>query len=117
MYLKAPYLTIIYDKRQMKTVIGLVQLLSKNCISYYDINELKQSDYLNFFSMANIWWKTCPIIPISLYFGNFKKYNYCKHYIYTNDYQIIGGFSGVNLKTLSEKRIKRKILIIGNDSN
>lgn len=113
MYENIPYLSILYDKKEESTVLCLIQLLTKNCISYFCINELKNNDYKDFFNLTDTWWKCCPLIPISLYFRDeFKRFNYCKHHLYTNDYQIIGGFSGVNLKYLSEKRIKRKMLHI-----
>lgn len=113
MYENIPYLTILYDKKTEETILCLIQLLSKNCISYYIINELKAEDYIPFFSLAETWWNRCPIIPISLYYREqFKSFNYCKHHMFSGDYQIIGGFTGVNLKYLSEKRIKRKIIHI-----
>lgn len=111
MYTQAPFLSILYNKKSDKTILCLIQLLTKNCVSFYEINELKPEDYGNFFVLADIWWKRCPILPISLYHkGVFKKYDYCKHHIFANDFQIIGGFSGVNLKYISEKRIKRKLI-------
>lgn len=111
MYESIPYLSVLYNKKDETTVVCLIQLLTKNCVSYYDINGLKTEDYQTFFNLSECWWKRCPLIPISLYYRNeFKKFNYCKSHLYTNDYQIIGGFSGVNLKYLSEKRIKRKML-------
>lgn len=111
MYENIPYLSILYDKKEEKTILCLIQLLTKNCVSYYVINELKENDYVDFFTFSNHWWKHCPLIPISLYFRNeFNRFKYCKHHLYANDYQVIGGFSGVNLKYLSEKRIKRKMI-------
>jgi len=111
MYDNIPYLTILYDKKTENTILCLIQLLSKNCISYYTINELLPDDCIKFFKLAENWWNRCPIIPISLYYrDDFKNFKYCKHHLYTGDYQIIGGFTGVNLKFLSEKRIKRKII-------
>lgn len=111
MYRNVPYLTILQNKKSDETILCLIQLLSKNCISYYTINDLKQEDYIDFFNLADTWWNRCPIIPISLYYREqFKHFKYCKHHMFTGDYQIIGGFSGVNLKYLSEKRIKRKII-------
>ena len=111
MYENIPYLSILYDKKTEETILCLIQLLSKNCISYYTINDLLPDDCVNFFKLAETWWNRCPMIPISLYHREaFKRYKYCKHYMFTGDYQVIGGFSGVNLKYLSEKRIKRKII-------
>lgn len=113
MFKNVPYLTILQNKKTDETILCLIQLLSKNCISFYTINDLKSEDYIEFFNLAETWWNRCPIIPISLYYREqFKNYKYCKHHIFAGDYQIIGGFSGVNLKYLSEKRIKRKVIHI-----
>lgn len=111
MYEGIPYFTILLNKKTDETILCLINLLSKNYISYYVINELNADDYVNFFNMAQSWWVKCPIIPISLYYKKeFKDLNYCKHYMFNGDYQVIGGFSGTNLKHLSEKRIKRKLI-------
>ena len=111
MYENIPYLTILLNKKSEKTIVCLIQLLSKSYISYYDINELTSEDYEPFFNLSNIWFKRCPLIPISLYYRDvFKKFNYCRHNLETGTFQIIGGFSGMNLKYLCEKRIKRKII-------
>ena len=111
MYENIPYVTILLNKKTEKTNICLIQVLSKSYISYYDINELTSEDYEPFFNLSNIWFKRSPLIPISLYYRDvFKKFNYCRHYLETGTFQIIGGFTGMNLKYLCEKRIKRKIV-------
>lgn len=111
MYQNAPYLTVLLDKKTDSSILCLIQLLSKTAVSYYTINELYAQDYLNFFTMADNWFKKCPMIPISLYYKNdFDRFNYCKHILFTGEFQYAGGFSGANLKCLSEKRIKRKII-------
>ncbi len=111
MYENIPYLSILFDKKTEETILCLIQLLSKNCISYYVINDLRPEDCVTFFKLSEDWFRKCPLIPISLYHREaFRQFKYCKHYMFTGDYQIIGGFNGVNLKYLSEKRIKRKII-------
>lgn len=111
----APYLSVLYNKKTDSTTLCLIQLLSKSGVSYYPINEVSQEDLVLFFSLAESWWQKCPLLPISLYYKEqFKKFLYCKKFSFAGDYQIIGGFSGVNLKYLSEKRIKRRLIHIGN---
>ena len=113
MYQNAPYLTVLLDKRYNNNILCLIQLLSKSAVSYYSVNEVKASDYLTFFSLADNWFKKCPMIPISLYYKNdFKKFNYCKHILFNGEFQYAGGFSGANLQCLSEHRIKRRIIHI-----
>lgn len=111
MYQNAPYLTVLLNKKTNDNILCLIQLLSKTAVSYYTINEIQASDYLRFFTMADNWFKKCPMIPISLYYKNdFQRFNYCKHILFSGEYQYSGGFSGANLKCLSERRIKRKII-------
>lgn len=113
MYENVPYLTILYDKVKDKTILCLINLLSKNYISYYEINAIHHDDMIKFFQMTENWWIKCPLFPVSLYYKDeFKPFNYSKKYMFNGNYQIIGGFTGVNLKSLSEKRIKRKIIHI-----
>lgn len=117
MYQNAPYLTVLIDKKTDDNILCLIQLLSKTAVSYYTVNEIQAQDYLRFFTMADNWFKKCPMIPISLYYGsNFKMFNYCKHVLFTGEYQYAGGFSGANLKCLSERRIKRKIIHLEDNS-
>ena len=117
MYQTAPYLTVLLDKKTDDSILCLIQLLSKSAVSYYTINEIRAHDYLKFFSLADNWFKKCPMIPISLYYKNdFRQFNYCKHVMEHGEYQYAGGFSGANLKCLSEKRIKRKIIHLDDSS-
>ena len=106
-----PFLSTIYNKKTDETFIGLIQIISKNYISYYSVNELRPQDKSIFISMVKNWWKNEPSIPISLYYKDvFNKFNYILHYLSTNDYNILNGFSGINLKNMLEKRIKRKLI-------
>ena len=108
---KHPYLSVIYNKNRDSKMLVLIQLLSKQHISYYDINKLKDEDIKEFFRMVINWWKKNPTIPISLYYKDlFKKFDYTKEYLENKEYEVIDGYKGVSLKNLSEKRIKRKII-------
>ena len=108
---KHPYLSVIYNKNRNCKMLVLIQLLSKQHISYYDINKLKESDIKDFFRMVIIWWNKTPNIPVSLYYKDaFRKFDYCKEYLENKEYDLVDGYKGTSLKNLSEKRIKRKVI-------
>lgn len=105
------YLTRIYLRKYGIEKDVLVNVITKNSVSYYDLCELKDGDKDFFFNMADNWWNNSKLYPISLYYRDvFQKVNYCKKYVFNSDYMIVGGFKGVILKDLYEKRIKRKII-------
>jgi hypothetical protein len=113
MYEGIPYLSILLNLKTNETILCLINLQTKNYISYYSLQELEPSDYMYFLELTQSWFLKCPLIPISLYYKKeFRKLNYCKHFMFSGDFQIIGGFNGTNLKNISEKRIKRKIIHI-----
>lgn len=108
-----PYFSDILNKKTNEKFICLIQLISKNYISYYTLKEIKKSDQQYFLKLVDTWWKNSPNIPISLYYKSiFDQFNYCKHHLANNDYVIEKGFCGNKLKNLSEKRIKRKLIHI-----
>lgn len=111
MSLKYPYLTVLYNKKTDESFVCLIQVISKNYISYYHVDELKAMDRERFVRMVDNWWKKEPTLPISIYYQDvFSQFDYCKKYLGNNDYIILEGFEGIKLKNLSEKRIKRKII-------
>lgn len=108
---KLPYLTVIFNKKTSETILCLIQAVSKNYISFYPLSQLKSRDKEMFFFLTEKWWKKEPSLPITIYYQDlFSKFDYCKKYLGNNDYNIVDGFGGINLKNLSEKRIKRKII-------
>lgn len=109
--LKYPYLTELFNKKFETSIICLIQSVSKNYISFYNVKELKPMDVEKFIRLVDNWWKNSPNIPISLYYQQiFDQFDYCKQHLSNNDYIISNGFEGIKLKNLSEKRIKRKII-------
>lgn len=113
MNLKYPFLTEMYNKKTDSNIICLIQSISKNYISFYDVSLLKAMDRERFVRLTENWWKKEPTIPISLYYqGIFDQFDYTKHYLENNTYIILKGFEGIKLKNLSEKRIKRKVIHI-----
>ena len=52
MYEGIPYFTILLNKKTDTTILCLINLLSKNYISYYVVNELNADDYVKFFNLA-----------------------------------------------------------------
>lgn len=111
MILKYDFLTELYNKKTDSNIVCLIQSISKNFISYYDVKELLPMDRERFIRLTNNWWKNEPNLPISLYYGNiFDQFDYCKKCLENNNYVILKGFEGIKLKNLSDKRIKRKII-------
>ena len=72
---KYPYLTEIYNKKFETKTICLIQSVSKNYISFYNLQELKPMDIEKFFRLADNWWKNSSNIPISLYYQNIFEHN------------------------------------------
>lgn len=108
-----PFVSVIYNKKEEISTSVVINLISKQHISYFRINKLKSNDFNGFFNMVINWWKREPEIPLSLYYKDqIKKYNYALEYLENKDYEVISGFPGTNLKNLSEKRIKRKVITI-----
>ena len=63
--------------------------------------------------LAEKWWNSCPIIPISVFYHyEIKRFEHIKEIIMDNNYKILKGFSGVSLNNLTDKRIKRHIINI-----
>lgn len=113
MILKFPYLSVILNKKTNDLIVCLIQVISKQHISFYDVDKIKQKDRPKFIEMANRWWNMQPSLPISIYYQElFNQFDYCKSYLANNEYTIEQGFEGIKLKNLSDKRIKRKVVHI-----
>lgn len=113
MILVHPFLTEIYNKKTDENIVCLIQSISKNYISFYDISLLKSMDKERFIRLADNWWKHQPTLPISIFYqGIFDQFDYAKKCLESNTYLILKGFHGIKLKNLSEKRIKRKVIHI-----
>lgn len=107
-----PFLSFLTNIRTEESFFCVINLISKNTISYYNIGKIESmEEYDSFMQMAQKWWDSCPIIPISVYYHyELKKYEYIKEIINNNEYRILKGFSGVSLNNLTDKRIKRHII-------
>ena len=106
-------MTEIYNKKTDENTVCLIQSISKNYISFYDVSLLKAMDRERFVRLAENWWKTQPTLPISVFYqGIFDQFDYTKKCLESNTYLILKGFYGIKLKNLSEKRIKRKVIHI-----
>lgn len=113
MILKFPYLSVILNKKTNELIVCLIQVISKQHISFYNVDNIKQEDRQKFIEMANHWWNMQPSLPISIYYQeSFSQFDYCKSYLASNEYTIEQGFEGIKLKNLSDKRIKRKVVHI-----
>lgn len=113
MNLTYPYLSVILNKKTNEQIVCLIQIVSKQCISFYDVDKLKAMDRERFVRLANQWWNMKSSLPISIYYqGIFDQFDYCKSYLANTEYTIVEGFEGIKLKNLSDKRIKRKVIKI-----
>jgi len=108
-----PFISEIYNKKLEINQYVIINLVSKQHISYYNINKLYEDDITPFFTLIINWWKSNTQIPLSLFYKDkLNDFNYILEYLENRDYEIISGYQGINLKNLSEKRIKRKIITI-----
>lgn len=109
-----PFLSFIINTRTDESFFCVINLISKNTISFFNIGKIEtMEEYDKFMNMAQKWWDSCPIIPISVYYNyEIKKFDYIKEIINNNEYKILKGFSGVSLNNLTDKRIKRHIINI-----
>ena len=108
-----PFLSMIEDTKHGTSCFALINIVSKEAISFYELTKLSLDEYDTFMALSKNWWNKCPIIPISVYYHNeFKVFEHTKRLLYHGDYKIVGGFNGASLSNLCEKRIKRKIVTI-----
>lgn len=109
-----PFLSMIQDTKRGLSCFALINIISKEAISFYELTKLTVDEYDDFMLLAQNWWNKCPIIPISVYYHvEFKEFEHAKRILYHGDYKVLAGFSGASLSNLCEKRIKRKIITIG----
>lgn len=108
-----PFLSYLIDTKTNITKYCLINLISKDTISFYNIHKLEPDEYNDFMLLAEKWWNSCPIIPISVFYHyEIKRFEHIKEIIMDNNYKILKGFSGVSLNNLTDKRIKRHIINI-----
>lgn len=110
---KYPFVSIIYNKKIEMNIPVVINLISKQHISYFDINDLDKDDVKDFFELVISWWNHNHQIPLTLYYKDeIEDYDYALKFLENREYEIVDGCVGTNLKNLSEKRIKRKIITI-----
>lgn len=109
-----PYISIIYNKKTEKSFYAIIQNISKTYTSFIDITALKNhGDLSKVIALADSWWRTNHSIPLCIFYRErFDTFNYAKKHILANDTLITNGWEGIHLKTLSEKRIKRKLITL-----
>ena len=106
-----PFLSFLVNTKKSTTIYCLINLISKDTISFYNIHKLEPDEYDEFMNLAETWWNSCPLIPISVFYHyEIKKFEHIKEIIRDNNYKILKGFSGVSLNNLTDKRIKRHII-------
>ena len=110
-----PYISFLRNRKSGAQFVAIIQDVSKNLISFYDLGIIKHNHELNkVLNLANTWWKTSPYLPISIFYRErFDRYNYARKHCNITDIELISGFKGVRIKDLVERRIKRKLITIG----
>ena len=108
-----PFISVIFNKKIDMNMYVVINLISKQHISYYNIRKIHQNDLSEFFSLVVNWWKHNPQLPLNLYYTeDMDDFDYALEYLENKDYNFVSGNLGTNLKNLSEKRIKRKLITI-----
>lgn len=111
---KFPFVSILKSHKKRKNYVGVIQNISKSLISFYDLDLIKKHGQLaEFIALSNTWWKITPCIPLCVFYREkMDKFNYAKICCQASDISIVEGCKGIRLKALSERRIKRKIIVI-----
>lgn len=108
-----PFISLIYNKKIDLNMYVVINLISKQHISYYNIRKIHEYDSREFYSLVINWWKNASELPISLYYDDkMDDFDYALEFLENKDYEVMDGYVGTNLKNLSEKRIKRKLITI-----
>lgn len=106
-----PFISVICNKKININMYVVINLVSKQYISYYNLSKIYKNDLNEFYSLVINWWKNNSGLPISLYYQNkMDDFEYALEFLENKNYEIISGNVGTNLKNLSEKRIKRKVI-------
>lgn len=108
-----PYISKIYNKKTGEKFTCIIQNISKNYVSFIDLNIVKKSELPLLFNMADKWWNVNNTIPLCIHYrDDFDRFDYAKKVAISNDMILEDGWEGIRLKQISEKRIKRKIINI-----
>jgi len=108
-----PYISKIRNKKSGEEFTCIIQNISKNYISFIDLNTVKKDDIAQLISMANKWWNVNNTIPLCIHYrDDFNKFEYAKKVAISNDIILLEGWEGIRLKQISERRIKRKLINI-----
>ena len=103
-----PFLTVFtYSGEEF---VGIIQNQSKNVVSVYVLNHLKdQRLRKKFLEYGDVWWnESNRKVPINLFLKeDFSIFNDCLKNFITKEFKIIHGPS-ISLQSLSQKRVKRK---------
>ena len=105
------YFLILFHSKEKEVELKMEQksFYSSECI----LSEIHQDELSEFFSLVVNWWKHNPQLPLNLYYTeDMDDFDYALEYLENKDYNFVSGNLGTNLKNLSEKRIKRKLITI-----
>jgi hypothetical protein len=105
---KYPFLSLV--SYAGSEYIGIIQNFDKNCLSIYDIDQIKDPKLLKVFLELGEqwWWESNRKIPINIFLKNeFTIFKPCLRTLISKDCEVVSG-PQVSLKSIMEKRVKKR---------
>lgn len=116
--LALPFVSIYSDIKENTEIYCVVNALTKENISYYNLAKLKEQDTDDFISLITYWYnKSDRKIPLTVYFQEkIAKFKYMYEVCSTKKLEYVSGFETIPLRSIGDKRIKRTIITIPESS-
>ena len=105
---KYPFLSLV--SYAGSEYIGIIQNFDKNCLSIYDIDQIKDTKLTKAFLELGEqwWWESNRKIPINIFLKNeFTVFKPCLRTLIAKDCEVVSG-PQVSLKSIMEKRVKKR---------
>jgi len=105
---KYPFLSLV--KYSTNEYVGIIQNFDKNCLSIYDIDQIKDPKLVKLFLELGEqwWWESNRKIPINIFLKNeFTVFKPCLRTFIAKDCEVLSG-PQVSLKDIMEKRVKKR---------
>lgn len=109
-----PFVSYYRDEKENKDIYCVVNAVSKDYISYFNVEKLHEEDIEEFISLITYWYnKSDRKIPLTVYFHSaIDKFKYCYSVETIKKLSFISGYIAFSLRNISDKRIKRTIITI-----
>jgi len=105
---KYPFLSLV--KYSANEYVGIIQNYDKNCLSIYDIDQIKDPKLVkSFLELGDQWWwESNRKIPINIFLKKeFPVFKPCLRTFIAKDCTILSG-PKVSLRDIMEKRVKKR---------